>query len=225
MSDAAINSGVGGPKLDPESLVLRARPRPVARFKRHVVIGVLAIAAIGIFVATWLALKASPLAKPTSGGELYNIDRKPTADGLAGLPSGYDKIRPALGPPLPGDIGPAELRARNGLGVPVAGAALKTTRPAPRNCTWPSSPGKPARETCSSRPGQATPDRLTPRLPVWADHRWRRKERQLPTLGSLWTLCAIPVTRSASSISSTRRTRATSTTRTAFRTRFHHIKL
>jgi len=123
MSDAAINPGVGGPKLDPESLVLRARPRPVARFKRHVVIGVLAIAAIGIFVATWLALKASPLAKPTSGGELYNIDRKPTADGLAGLPSGYDKIRPALGPPLPGDLGPAELRARNGLGVPVAGAA------------------------------------------------------------------------------------------------------
>jgi type IV secretion system protein TrbI len=125
MSDAAINAGGGGPKLDPESLVLRARPRPVARFKRHVVIGVLAIAAIGIFVATWLALKASPLAKPTSGSELYSIDRKPTADGLAGLPSGYDKIRPALGPPLPGDLGPAELRARNGLGVPVAAAATE----------------------------------------------------------------------------------------------------
>jgi type IV secretory pathway VirB10-like protein len=121
MSDTAINAGTGGPKLDPESLVLRGRPRPVARFKRHVVIGVLGIAAIGIFVATWLALKASPLAKPISSSELYNIDRKPTADGLAALPSGYDKIKPALGPPLAGDLGPAELRARNGLGVPVAG--------------------------------------------------------------------------------------------------------
>jgi type IV secretory pathway VirB10-like protein len=122
MSDTAINPG-GSPKLDPESLVLRGRPRPVARFKRHVVIGVVGIAAIGIFVATWLALKASPLARPASNEELYNIDRKPTADGLAALPSGYDKIKPALGPPLPGDLGPAELRARNNLGVPVAGAA------------------------------------------------------------------------------------------------------
>jgi type IV secretion system protein TrbI len=122
MSDAAINPG-GPPKLDPESLVLRGRPRPVARFKRHVVIGVVGLAAIGIFVATWLALKASPLARPTSNEELYNIDRKPTADGLAALPSGYDKIKPALGPPLPGDLGPPELRARNNLGVPAAGAA------------------------------------------------------------------------------------------------------
>ncbi len=123
MSDAAINTGPSSPKLDPESLVLRGRPRPVARFKRHVVIGVLSVAAIGIFVATWLALKASPPAKPASGDELYSIDRKPTADGLAALPSGYDKIRPALGPALPGDLGPAELRARNNLGVPVIGAA------------------------------------------------------------------------------------------------------
>ncbi len=125
MSDAAIQSGPGGaPKLDPESLVLRARPRPVARFKRHVVIGIVGIALVGIFAATWLALKATPIAKPASGEELYSIDRKPTADGLAALPSGYDKIRPpALGPALPGDLGPGELRARNALGLPASGTA------------------------------------------------------------------------------------------------------
>ena len=119
--------GAGGaPKVDPESLVLRASPRRVARFKRHVVIGVAAVVVIGVFVAAWVALMASPLARPASGQELYNIDRKPTADGLAALPAGYDKIRPPkLGPELPGDLGPAELRARNGLGLPTSGAGTE----------------------------------------------------------------------------------------------------
>ena len=119
--------GAGGaPKVDPESLVLRASPRRVARFKRHVVIGVAAVVVIGVFAAAWIALMASPLARPASGQELYNIDRKPTADGLAALPTGYDKIRPPkLGPALPGDLGPAELRARNGLGLPPSGTGTE----------------------------------------------------------------------------------------------------
>jgi hypothetical protein len=40
--------------------------------------------------------------------ELYNIDRKPTADGLAALPrdyAGLPRSVPPLGPPLPGDLG------------------------------------------------------------------------------------------------------------------------
>jgi type IV secretion system protein VirB10 len=106
----------GAPKVDPESLVLRGSPRRVARFKRHVVIGVAAAGTVGVFAAAWFALNATPSLKPASGGELYNVDRKPTADGLAALPSNYDKV-PKLGPPLPGDLGPGELRARNGLGA------------------------------------------------------------------------------------------------------------
>jgi len=117
MSDTTIGAG-GAPKVDPESLVLRASPRRVTRFKRHVVIGVVSALVIGVFAAAWIALRASPLAKPTSGEELYNIDRKPKADGLAALPSTYDKVKPpTLGPALSGDLGPAELRARHGLGV------------------------------------------------------------------------------------------------------------
>jgi type IV secretion system protein TrbI len=117
MSDTIIGAG-GAPKVDPESLVLRASPRRVTRFKRHVVIGVVSALVIGVFAAAWIALRASPLAKPSSGEELYNIDRKPKADGLAALPSTYDKVKPpTLGPALPGDLGPAELRARHGLGV------------------------------------------------------------------------------------------------------------
>lgn len=122
MSDAAMPAGAG--KLDPESLVLRANPRPVTRFKRKVVIAALGGTALAVFAASWWALGSGTHAKPATGEELYNIDRQPKADGLASLPAGYDKLRPpALGAPLPGDLGRAELRARNGLGLPVAGAA------------------------------------------------------------------------------------------------------
>jgi len=124
MSDAAIPAGAGSPKLDPESLVLRANPRPVTRFKRKVVVAALGGTALVVFVAAWWALGNGPYKAPTTGEELYNIERQPKADGLASLPSGYDKVKPpALGAPLPGDLGRAELRARNGLGLPVSGTA------------------------------------------------------------------------------------------------------
>lgn len=119
MSDAAIPAGAGA-KVDAESLVLRANPRPVTRFKRKVVIAALGGTAVLVFAATWLALGDIPK-RNVIGQELYSTDRKPKADGLAALPTGYDKVPPALGAPLPGDLGRAELRARQGLGLPVAG--------------------------------------------------------------------------------------------------------
>ena len=121
MSEAAI--GKEG-KVAPETLELRSRPRPVTRFKRGVVVTALGGTALMVFGAAWLALGtgAKP-AKPASQ-ELYSTDRKATADGLAALPTGYDKVKPpVLGPPLPGDLGPAELRARNRLGIGPTGAA------------------------------------------------------------------------------------------------------
>jgi len=119
MSDAAIPAGAG--KVDPESLVLRTRPRPVTRFKRKVVVAALGGTALAVFAATWFALGSGRSIKPT-GQELYNTDRKPIAEGLAAVPTGYDKVKPpVLGPPLAGDVGPAELRARNGLGVSANG--------------------------------------------------------------------------------------------------------
>jgi type IV secretion system protein VirB10 len=122
MSDAAIPAGAG--KLDPESLVLRSAPRPVTRFKRKVVVAALGGTAIAVFVAAWMALGSGGHRAAATGQELYNIDRQPKADGLSSLPSGYDKVQPpALGAPLPGDLGRAELRARQGLGVPTVGTA------------------------------------------------------------------------------------------------------
>jgi type IV secretion system protein VirB10 len=119
MTDATANPQ----KVEPETLELRARPRPVTRFRRRIVIGIAAASAAAIIAAALLALRPSSSAKGP-GGELYNVDRKPTAEGLAALPSRYDKVKaPPLGPPLPGDLGPAELRARKTLGVPTSGPA------------------------------------------------------------------------------------------------------
>ena len=137
MSDAAIPAGAGSPKLDPESLVLRGNPRPVTRFKRKVVIAALGGTALAVLAAAWMALGSGGHKSPATGQELYNIDRQPKADGLAGLPSGYDKVHPpALGAPLPGDLGPAELRARQGLGLPLAGSASENDTA--RAEEWPS---------------------------------------------------------------------------------------
>lgn len=120
MTDAATHPE----KVQPEALELRARPRPVTRFRRKVVIGLAAAGAVAAFAATMLALRPSSTAKGRSGEELYSVDHKPTADSLAALPTRYDNIKaPPLGPPLPGDLGPAQLRARKGLGVPASGAA------------------------------------------------------------------------------------------------------
>ena len=80
MSDAAIgNDG----KVSPETLELRSRPRPVTRFKRGVVVTALGGTALMVFGAAWLALGEEPKPVRAVGQELYNTDRKPTADGLA----------------------------------------------------------------------------------------------------------------------------------------------
>ena len=88
MTDAAANPT----KVEPETLELRARPRPVTRFRRRVVIGIAAAGAAAIFAATLLALRPSSSTKGHGGEELYNVDRKATADGLAALPSRYENF-------------------------------------------------------------------------------------------------------------------------------------
>jgi type IV secretion system protein VirB10 len=95
----------------------------VTRFKRKVVISALGGTAIAVFAATWLALGTGQKGPKQTGQELYNIDRKPTAEGLSALPASYGQLKPpVLGPALPGDLGPAELRARKSLGVNTNGA-------------------------------------------------------------------------------------------------------
>lgn len=107
------------PKTDPETLTLRARPRPVTRFNRKVLIAGAALGSAAILGATLVALNPPSFHGERSGDELYNIDRKPTAEGLAALPRNYGEIPkpPQLGPALPGDVGPPVVRMERDLGV------------------------------------------------------------------------------------------------------------
>ncbi|GAO23951.1 TPA: TrbI/VirB10 family protein [Burkholderia contaminans] len=99
-------------KVAPEAVALRAQPRAVTRLNRRmlaILTGGLSVAVLG---ATIWALQPHR----RSGGltELYNVDRVSKSEGLDGLPSDYSKLPkvPELGPPLPGDLGPAIVAAQ-----------------------------------------------------------------------------------------------------------------
>lgn len=130
MADPASPQGQTPPpgKVDPETLVLRAKPRRVTRFRRSVVIGVAAVGSSTIFALAFLALEGSSfrLMGP-DGSELYHPDRKEQAEGLAALPESYDEIpkpAPILGAPLPGEFGRPIVRREAELGID-SGAGLR----------------------------------------------------------------------------------------------------
>ena len=94
---------------------LRAEPPRVTRLSRKMLAGVGAVALLGIGGALIYALQTRQ--PGPAGEELYSTQNRPTADGLAGLPSDY--TGPVLGPALPGDLGRPILDAQN-RGQPVS---------------------------------------------------------------------------------------------------------
>ncbi|ANW02713.1 TrbI/VirB10 family protein [Bradyrhizobium icense] len=99
-----------GPDQDPtEPLELRARPRPIRRLNSRAIMIGCAVAALFIAGATIIALRPRAF-RQAERSELYNTDRKQTAEGLNKLPKSYEELPPStprLGPPSPGDIGRA----------------------------------------------------------------------------------------------------------------------
>jgi len=93
---------------------LRAEAPQVTRLSRKVLAGLGLATALGVGGALIYALQTRE-AGP-GGEELYSVDNRSTADGLAGLPRDYSG--PVLGPPLPGDLGGPILDAQN-RGQPV----------------------------------------------------------------------------------------------------------
>lgn len=108
------------PKEAPESLELRAKPRPVTRLNPRmlaVVVGGLSAAVLGAMLWSLQPQKRRQSAEPN---ELYNVDRVARSEGLEQLPADYSQLPPPpapepevpqLGPPLPGDLGGPILRA------------------------------------------------------------------------------------------------------------------
>jgi type IV secretion system protein VirB10 len=97
------------PKVAPEGLELRARPQPVTRINRKVVIGAAAVLLCLISFIVLLALKP-PSLRVAGPQELFNVEHKPVADALSKLPASYDGVKPEkkadAGKPPPGPLSP-----------------------------------------------------------------------------------------------------------------------
>lgn len=118
MSDTTPEPRSGPPpKADPENLTLRPRPQPVTRLNRRVLIGLAALGGLLVFGAMMVALDPPSFRSGGQGRELYNVERKPTAEQLEALPRSYADIPPRLGPPLPCDLGPGILETERNLGL------------------------------------------------------------------------------------------------------------
>lgn len=104
MTDTIISDEpAAAAKIDPETLILRARPAPAIRFKRGLVVGLAAIAIVVLVVTAWFALKPRSLHIVGEQNDLAEPAKAP-GDALSGLPASYGDA-PKLGPPLPGDLG------------------------------------------------------------------------------------------------------------------------
>ncbi|MBU0603712.1 MAG: TrbI/VirB10 family protein [Gammaproteobacteria bacterium] len=112
----------GTNKADPDTLALRASPRPVTRLNRRM-LAVLA-GALGIVILGGTLWSLQPHKRErNAAAELYNVDRVSRAESLDQLPKDYSKVPmavkpvPALGEPLPGDLGPAIVHAQRNAGA------------------------------------------------------------------------------------------------------------
>ena len=113
-------------KADPETLVLRAQPARIIRFKRSVVAVLAASAVSGVVLAAWFALQPPSLQILAEAEELGEPAKAP-ADALADLPGSYADA-PQLGPPLPGDLGRAIAAQQRSLEDPDAGSLADEQR-------------------------------------------------------------------------------------------------
>src|SRR5687767_129862 len=93
MTDQSANQpGSQAGKVAPEQLELRARPQPVTRINRKVLIGGAAVVLLFISGIVLVALKPPSL---SIGGptELFNVEHKPITDALSKLPATYDGLK------------------------------------------------------------------------------------------------------------------------------------
>jgi type IV secretion system protein VirB10 len=123
MTDAEEVAG-GAPlqgKEDPETLVLRGRPRPVIRFRKGLIIGLTGAVSAALIGLTWVSLKPATF-RLVADQESAEPSGKGTPDAIAGAPAAYSDV-PKLGSPLPGDLGRAILARQRQLGAEGEGVS------------------------------------------------------------------------------------------------------
>ncbi|MET3518105.1 type IV secretion system protein VirB10 [Pseudacidovorax sp. 1753] len=127
MTAAVEEGGASPPKAPAEGMALRAQPRPVVRLNRRMMILLTGSLSAGVLGAMLWSLEPRPRRPGGEPTELYNVDRVSRSEGLGKLPSDYSQVPaaapagpafPQLGPPLPGDLGPAVLKAQQPTGGP-----------------------------------------------------------------------------------------------------------
>lgn len=116
------------PKADPETMALRASPRPVVRLNRRMLAVILGALATMVLGATLWSLQPHKRER-NAAAELYNVDRVAKAESLDQLPKDYAGLpaRPAvpqLGEPLPGDLGPAIVKSQQPMEARVPGGGV-----------------------------------------------------------------------------------------------------
>jgi len=123
----------GPNKADPDTLALRASPRPVTRLNRRM-LAVLAGTLGAVVLGGTLWSLQSHKRERNAAVELYNVDRVSHAENLDQLPKDYSKVPmaakpvPALGEPLPGDLGPAIVHAQRNAGAGAYPPSAQTGR-------------------------------------------------------------------------------------------------
>lgn len=110
-------SGTAGlpPKQDPETLVLRGRPRPAVRFRRRLIAGITGAVAAALVGLSWVALEPPSLHRVANLVDSDGPARDHAPDALANVPGTYGDV-PRLGPPLPGDLGRPILEQQRSVG-------------------------------------------------------------------------------------------------------------
>jgi len=168
--DAADLAAPTPGKVAPETVTLRAQPRPVTRLNRRTLAMLLGGLAFAVLGATIWSLQPQRRGS-TAQTELYNVDHVTRSEGLEGLPSDYSQLPPTLppsvpelGPPLPGDLGPAIVQSQQpalaGYAAPGADPADALRKEADAAAASPvffRSSGQGATAAPAAQPEPATP--------------------------------------------------------------------
>jgi type IV secretion system protein VirB10 len=118
VSRAPEPSPATAPKEDPETLILRGRPRPAVRFRRGLIVAITGAVAVSLVTVSWLALQPPSFRTAASIADRGDRPSAVPPDALTNVPKSYGDV-PRLGPPLPGDLGRAILDQQRSQEQPV----------------------------------------------------------------------------------------------------------